>query len=211
MHFSFNELNSLHLDVLKEIGTIGAGNAATSLSKLLNKRIDMNVPEIKIAEFKEIENILGSADTIVTGVYLEFSGKIKGNALFWLDTISAKNLVSLLLGTERYDESKEKPCTDFTELEVSAIEEIGNILISSYLNAISSFTGLSVKPTVPYFACDMLGAILSVPLIQYGQTSDKALFIETEFVNGCDRVKSHFIVIPDIESYTIILESLGVI
>ena len=85
MHFSFNELNSLHLDVLKEIGTIGAGNAATSLSKLLNKRIDMNVPEIKIAEFKEIENILGSADTIVTGVYLEFSGKIKGNALFcWI-------------------------------------------------------------------------------------------------------------------------------
>ena len=211
MHFSFDELSGLHLDVLKEIGTIGAGNAATSLSKLLVKRIDMNVPEVKISEFNMIESILGSGDTLVAGVYLQFEGEIKGNVLYILDTKSAKNLASLLLGTKQDNESKDEFYAGFSELEASALEEIGNILISSYLNAISSFTGLSIKPSVPYFACDMLGAILSVPLIQYGQTSDKVLFVETDFEIGHDKMKSHFIVMPDIKSFSIILKSLGVI
>jgi len=211
MEFSFDDLSNLHLDVLKEIGTIGAGNAATSLSKMLNRRIDMNVPEIKISEFSNMESILASADSLVTGVYLQFKGEIKGNALFILDVASAKNLISLLLDAKEEDDISEAEYAKFSELEISALEEVGNILISSYLKAISSLTGLSIKPSVPYFACDMLGAILSVPLIQYGETSDRALFIETEFIIGLDKVKSHFIVMPDIKSYTIILKSLGVV
>jgi len=207
MSFSFDNLSSLYLDILKEIGTIGAGNAATSLSKMLNKRIDMNVPQIKIAEFRDIEDIVGRSETLVAGVYLEFSGDINGTILLLLDIVSAKNIISLLLGNA-YSGSLHE---DFSEIEISALEELGNILTAAYLGAISSFTGLSIKPSVPDFACDMLGAILSVPMIQFGQTSDRALFIETELVNGLDKFKSHFIVVPDMESYSIILKSLGVV
>ncbi len=207
MSFSFDNLNPLHLDILKEIGTIGAGNAATSLSKMLNRRIDMKVPEVKIAEFKDVEDIMDGAETLVVGIYLEFQGDISGIVLLVLDVISAKRITALLLGNAHRDALNEA----FSEIEVSALEELGNILTAAYLGAISSFTGLAVKPSVPYFACDMLGAILSVPMIQFGQTSDRAMFIETDLINGTERFRSHFIVIPDIESFTVILKALGVV
>jgi chemotaxis protein CheC len=207
MSFSFDSLSSLHLDILKEIGTIGAGNAATSLSKMLDRRIDMNVPEIKIAEFRDVEDVMGGAETPVVGIYLEFRGDISGTVLLVLDVISAKHITALLLGNACCDGLGE----DFSEIEVSALEELGNILTAAYLGAISSFTGLTMKPSVPYFACDMLGAILSVPMIQFGQTSDKAMFIETDLINGTERFRSHFIVIPDMESFPVILKALGVV
>jgi len=206
MSFSFDDINSLYLDILREIGTIGAGNAATSLSKMLNRRIDMNVPEVKIAEFKDLEDIMEGAETPVVGIYLEFKGDISGTVLLVLDVISAKRITGLLLGNACSSISNR----DFSEIEVSALEELGNILTAAYLGAISSFTGLTTKPSVPYFACDMLGAILSVPMIQFGQTSDKAMFIETDLINGTERFRSHFIVIPDMESFNVILKALGV-
>lgn len=206
MSFSFDDINSLYLDILREIGTIGAGNAATSLSKMLNRRIDMNVPEVKIAEFKDLEDIMEGAETPVVGIYLEFKGDISGTVLLVLDVISAKRITALLLGNDYGSIFNQ----DFSEIEVSALEELGNILTAAYLGAISSFTGLTTKPSVPYFACDMLGAILSVPMIQFGQTSDKAMFIETDLINGTDRFRSHFIVIPDMESFNVILKALGV-
>ena len=206
MLFSVDNLSPLHLDVLKEIGTIGAGNAATSLSKMLNRRIDMKVPEVKIAEFKDVEDLVGGAETPVVGIYLEFKGDISGTILLVLDVISARRITALLLGNADSNALSD----DFSEIEVSALEEIGNILTAAYLGAISSFIGLIVKPSVPYFACDMLGAILSVPMIQFGQTSDRAMFIETDLINGTERLRSHFIVVPDMESFTVILNALGV-
>ncbi|MFO7154849.1 MAG: chemotaxis protein CheC, partial [Caldicoprobacter oshimai] len=134
MSFSFDNLSSLHLDILKEIGTIGAGNAATSLSKMLDRRIDMNVPEVKIAEFKDVEDIMGGAETPVVGIYLEFSGDICGTVLLVLDVISAKHITALLLGNACSDGLKR----DFSEIEISALEELGNILTAAYLGAISS-------------------------------------------------------------------------
>jgi len=206
MPFSFDDLSPIHLDILKEIGTIGAGNAATSLSKMLSRRIDMKVPEVKIAEFKDVEDIMGGGETPVVGIYLEFKGDISGTVLLVLDIISAKRITALLLGNAGGSALHE----GFSEIEASALEELGNILTAAYLGAISSFTGLAVKPSVPCFACDMLGAILSVPMIQFGQTSDKVMFIETDLINGTERLRSHFIVIPDIESFTVILKALGV-
>ncbi|MBM7581404.1 chemotaxis protein CheC [Caldicoprobacter guelmensis] len=205
MSFPLDNLSSLYLDILKEIGTIGAGNAATSFSKLLNRRIDMNVPEVKIAEFRDVEEMMGGAETPVVGIYLEFNGDISGTVLVILDCVSAKHITSLLLGDAPVAQK------EFSEIEISALEEIGNILTAAYLGAISSFTGLTMKPSVPSFAYDMLGAILSVPMIQFGQSSDKAMFIETDLINGTERFRSHFIVIPDIESFPVILKALGVV
>lgn len=206
MALSFDQINDSYMDILKELGNIGAGNAATSLSVMLNRRIDMSVPKATIVGFNELESIMGSEDLLVAAIYLEFTGDIQGTIMFVLNQDSAKNLISLLMGIEVNPEESDV----FSEFEISALQEVGNILAGAYLGAVSRFTKLTMKLSVPSFAFDMIGAVLSVPLIEFGHLSDRALFIETDFLYGCDSIKGDFLVIPDMESYSIVLKALGV-
>ncbi len=198
-----SSLNAFHLDVLKEIGNIGAGNAATALAKLLDKKVDMKVPQIKIMGFSEVNEVLGGAETPVVGILLGVLGDITGYILFVLEQNAANTLVNILMGNDPGAEM------EYNEITLSALKEVGNILTGSYLSALSSLTGLKVKPDVPALAIDMAGAILSVPAIEFGKTTDTVLYIETEFIEGIDRVIGDFFLVPDTESYIRLLNSLG--
>lgn len=203
---NISDLNNLQLDVLKEIGNIGAGNAVTALAKILNKKVNMDVPKIKVLEFKEVADVLGGAEIPVIGILLKVTGDIAGDIMFILECSAARNLVNMLLASKS-DEGLEK----FSELEISALKEIGNILASSYVSAISSLTGLRIMLSIPDIAIDMAGAILSVPAIEFGKTGDTVLFIETEFSEGSTRVVGDFIMVPHVESYFVLLKALGVL
>ncbi|MDK2917413.1 MAG: chemotaxis protein CheC [Candidatus Petromonas sp.] len=198
----FKNINSIVIDVLKEVGNIGAGNAATALAKMLNKKVDMNVPKVNILDLCEVPDLIGGAETLVCATLFEIKGDIEGSIMFLLDIDSSKTLISLLMNGY---ETKE--LDDFTK---SALQEIGNILSGSYVSSLSSLSGLNIKISVPSLAVDMAGAILSVPAIQFGQISDKILIIETEFSEGVDNVRGFFFLIPDYDSYGILLKSLGV-
>lgn len=198
-------LNTIHLDVLKEIGNIGAGNATTALSKMINKKVDMGVPQVKILEFKHVADVLGGADTPVVGILLDVTGDIAGMMMFILEQQSAHILVNILMGREIHDLS------EFTEIDLSALREIGNILTGSYLSSLSTLTQLKITLSIPQMAFDMAGAILSVPAIEFGKVGEKVLFIETNFAEGDDEVAGYFILIPDIPSFHTILQSLGVV
>ncbi|TCT15078.1 chemotaxis protein CheC [Natranaerovirga pectinivora] len=200
----FNELNEIHIDMLKEIGNIGAGNATTALSQLINKKIDMGVPKVNILEFKDLSEILGGAENPVVGILLNVEGQINGMMMFVLQQSSAHNLVNLLMGRDLDD------FTEFTEMDLSALNEIGNIIAGAYLSSLSSLTELKIIASVPYMAMDMAGAILSVPAIEFGKVGDKALLIQTDFGKGKEEVKGYFILIPEMESYNIILNTLGI-
>jgi len=206
MALSFDQINETYMDILKELGNIGAGNAATSLSEMLNKRIDMSVPRARILKFDELGSIIGPEDVLAVAVYLEFKGDIQGTIMFLLNQFSAKNLIFLLMG---FENNLEHPDV-FSDIEISALQEIGNILGGAYLGAVSRFTSLNMELTVPAFAFDMIGAVLSVPLIEFGYIADKVLFIETNFLNGSESINGNFVVIPNMESYSIILNTLGV-
>lgn len=200
-----DDLNNIQLDVLREIGNIGAGNAATSLARMINRKIDMDVPRVKILEFKEVSETLGSAEIPVVGILLKITGDLTGYIMFILQQHDASMLVSLLMGRPVKD------IAQFDEIDISALKEIGNILASSYLSALSSLTNLKIKPTVPDMAIDMAGAILSVPAIEFGKVGDTVLYIETEFSEGDDKVVGDFFLIPDVQTYDILLRALGVI
>lgn len=200
-----DDLNNLHIDVLREIGNIGAGNAATALAKMLNKKVDMEVPEVKILEFKDVNEILGGAETLVVGILLGVTGDISGNIMFILDFKAAHTLVNILTGRPMEEE------IEFTELEYSALKEVGNILAGAYLSSLSSLTNLSILPSIPDIAIDMAGAILSVPAIEFGKVGDTVLYIETQFSEGTTKVAGDFFLIPDIDSYDTLLKALGVI
>ncbi len=191
-----------YVDVLKELGNIGAGNAMTALAQLLNCKVDMQVPQVRLLEFKDVGTIIGGEEQIVAGIYLAVEGDITGSIMFLLAKDSARYLVSKLMGMQVSEE--------FGEMEISALMEIGNIITGAYLNSLATITNLKIYPSPPAISLDMAGAILSVPAIQFGTLGDKILLIQSQFMDEI-KLDGYFIMVPDIESYTKILTSLGVV
>ena len=196
-------MDDIEFDVLTEIGNIGAGNATTALSQLINARIDMRVPKVELLTFAELAEVIGGAETLVAGILLSLEGDIQGSMLFILESNAARLLVQQLMGCK--DDSTEQ----FTEMETSALQEIGNIISGAYLSAISSLTNMLITASVPSLAFNMAGAILSVPAIEFGKLGDKALLIESQFKDMDVDISGYFILIPTLDSYSKILKSLG--
>jgi chemotaxis protein CheC len=199
-----NKMDNMQFDVFREIGNIGAGNATTALSQMINSKIDMKVPSVQLLEFKDIPDIIGGAENIVVGILFAIHGEIDGMMMFMMDKPAAQHLVNLLVISDNRNASD-----DFNELERSALNEIGNIIAGAYLSSLSELTNMRIMSSVPYMAIDMAGAILSVPAIEYGKIGDKALIIETEFGDQIKSVNGYFILLPSLESYGAILTSLG--
>ncbi|NBD22446.1 chemotaxis protein CheC [Paenibacillus glycinis] len=198
-----NKLAAFKLDVLKEVGNIGAGNAATALSRLLDKPVDMNVPTVSLIPFEQVADKVGGFEQVVIAVFLRVEGDAPGNMFFIIDEDSAKRLLRNLLSMDVQDEG-------YSEMEYSALGEIGNILAGSYLSSLADFTHLYLSPTVPAIAVDMAGAILSYGLVHYGEMGDSALLIDTTFLEGQEELAGHFFLIPDPESFDKIFSALGV-
>jgi chemotaxis protein CheC len=205
------KMGVLELDVLKEIGNIGASSAATALAKMLQMRVTLSLPSVKILEFKSVSQILGGEEVIVVGILQPMQGDLKGHIMFLLRLEAAHNLADFLLNSMlNVVSDKTRDPAIFDDMEVSALREIGNIMISSYLGAISELTKIKVKPLAPEIAVDMSGAILSVPAIEFGKVGDHVLFIETKFSQGNTTVEGDFFLIPEANSYSVLLNSLGV-
>ncbi len=198
------DLSPIQLDALREIGNVGAGNSATALSQIINKRIDMNVPKVDLVPIEAVPDLVGGADTIVVGVFLRVYGRAPGNILFLLPQKSAFYLVDTLMGREHGTTKK----LDF--MDESALMEIGNILSGAYLNAFFNFTHISMLPSIPALAMDMAGAILNIILVQLGQMGDRALVIETEFLAEDDGINGHFFLVPDPGSLGTLIKAVGV-
>jgi len=195
-----------YFDILKELGNIGAGNATTALAQMLQCKVDMKVPQVKLLEFKEVGEMVGGAEQQMTAIYLGVEGEITGSIMFLMDMSTAKHLVSkMLMGM-----GGNHGIGGFTEMELSALLEIGNIIAGSYLNSLSDLTRLTIYPTIPSIATDMAGAILSVPAIEFGVYGDKLLLIQTQFSDEIE-LNGYFILVPDVNSYSKMLASLGII
>ncbi|MCF8564776.1 chemotaxis protein CheC [Alicyclobacillus tolerans] len=197
-----NELSDRQADVLKELGNIGAGHAATALSTLLRDNVRMSVSSARMCPFDEIADLAGGAESIIAGVFIRMSGDIEGNIMFLLSLNSAKQLIRRLL-------NQQAEADDFTELELSAIAEVGNIMGGSYLNAVSQLTRLRLWQSVPAVAVDMAGAILDIGLLAAGEVSDSAILIDTAIRQGTLDVSGHFFLLPDPGSTDILLKALG--
>jgi chemotaxis protein CheC len=201
-NINLDNIDNMQYDVLKEIGNIGAGNATTALSTMINSKVDMNVPKVDLLNIKELPDMLGGAEEIVVGILITLEGEINGMMMFMMEQMSAIRIVDILMG-------KSSKLEDFTEMEYSALREIGNIIAGAYLSSLSTLTGIKINASIPYMSIDMAGAILSVPAIEFGKVGDKALIIETQFVKDDSDVNGYFILIPTLESYDVILKSLG--
>lgn len=185
--YKFKLLDS---EILKEIANIGAGNAVTSLANLINQKVNMTVPEVTMAPFKDLANVLNGPEAIVAGVLVKISGDINGMMMYVMHEESACTLIKLLIHKEKTNIS------EFDDMDISVLTEIGNILNSSYLTALSKLMNFSIKQSIPYISVDMAGAILSVPAIEFGKVGDTVLLIKSTF-NHDEDLNGFFILIPD--------------
>ena len=199
---NYEELNDEQIDLLREIGNIGAGNAATALATMLDEKVEMSIPKVTITGFNEAVHELGGAETMTVGVLVSFNGEANGMIMFLLNMEDAKGIMNILVGEDDDD-------GELTEMKLSAIKEIGNILSSTYINSIAALTGLTINVTVPYVAIDMVGAIMSVPIIEFGALGDKLMFIEENFFGESNHLKSNIIMFAEIETLKIIMQKLG--
>lgn len=198
-------IGSMEFDLLREIGNIGAGNATTALSQLVNSKIDMKVPKVELLEFKELSDIVGGAESLVVGILLTIEGDIDGMMMFMIDKLSAHHIVDILMSRD----TDHLELEDFTEMDLSALQEVGNIIAGAYLSSLSQLTNMTIASSVPYMSIDMAGAILSVPAIEFGKVADKALLIQSQFGEEEKEVNGYFILIPSVDSYEKIMSSLG--
>ncbi len=206
---NMEQLTNQYFDVLKELGNIGAGNATTALAQMINCKVDMSVPQVKLLDFQELGEIVGGEDQIMVGIYLQVEGDIEGSIMFILSKSAAAHLVNKLMCGMLGIEEESVEDYQFGEMECSAIKEVGNIITGAYLNALSGLTNMKIYPSIPQLGIDMAGALLSVPAIEFGILGDKILLIQTKFSDDVD-LDGYFILLPEMDSYEKILTSLGV-
>lgn len=196
------QMDGVQFDILKEIGNIGAGNATTALAQMLNKKLDMQVPVVKIVDLAHLPGIIGGEENLVVAIYVMLDGDIEGSMLFVMPEESAHALVNSLFA--RTEDDKQP----FSEMDLSAIQEIGNIMTGAYLSAISTLTKLSINESIPYLSIDMAAAVLSVPAIEFGKMGDQALLIQTQFGDEV-AIDGYYILMPAVDSYSRIMSALG--
>ena len=198
------ELQKLQRDALREVANIGAGHAATALSTLTNRRIMISVPEVRISRLEEVAEILGSPDDVVAAVLMHMMGDLTGRTLVMFPEQSARHLCDILLrkpiGTTRA----------YGEMEQSGLKEVGNILSSAYLNALSDFMGMMLVPSVPSLAIDLAGAVLTSTYMNFGYDRDFVFCVETEFLleEPGTHLSGHYLLLPDLASLRAIFDAI---
>ena len=201
----YEDMNLQDLDVMKEISSIGTSHAATSLSKLLQKEIRISIPEVSILGYEETVERMGQMEELVAATLVQMSNEVNGLMLFVFKKDMMNAVLEKLIG-KCYDSFEE-----IDELAYSALEEVGNIIICSYVNAFTQLVGVEIDLSVPSSTVNMLGGILTVPIAEYGYETDKLMYINAEFIMDGVRLSDGLLMLPDIESLNSILEKLGVV
>lgn len=201
---TYEDLSSMQLDVLKEVGNIGSGNAAAALSNMIHKDVLIEMPSVKLVGFQEAVDCAGGAEEVVAGILVRMSGDIEGIILLLLETQFSKIILDSFFGETDFD------LLNLSEVQESALSEVGNIMASSYVGAIAQLAGINVSVVAPMMQVDMLGALMSVPVIEFGEVGDKLLFIDKKLKIDCKSIKSTMMLIPTVKSLENIMTKLGV-
>ncbi|MCL5982897.1 MAG: chemotaxis protein CheC [Firmicutes bacterium] len=192
--------NELKLDVLKELGNIGVGNATTALSQMLNfAKVEMFVPDVCLMPLGDIPDLLGGAEKVIVGIYIKAPGVVSFYMVFLLSQESAGELIAELAGVEtRVEEAFGR----------SVLLEVGNIIMASFLNALSFMTNLTFLPTPPLMAVDMAGAVLGTVLADANVAEDYILVLKTAFATAAGKIEGNFLIIPDVDSLDLVVNLL---
>lgn len=201
---NYEDMNLQELDVMREISSIGTSHAATALSQLLQKEIRISIPTVSVLGYNEALARIGNAEEIVAATLVKMDKDVEGLMLFLFDMNFAGTVLKTLLGQEY---------TGFEEMDqlaYSALEEVGNIIICSYINAFSKLVDVDISLSVPSSTVNMLGGILTVPIAEYGYETDKLMYFNADFMMEGKKLSDWLLMLPDMKSLNAILGKLGV-
>ena len=193
-------LNENDLDFLRELSNIGVGHAATALSQLIGRQVGMRAPKVSIVDLSSVPELMGGSEKVVSGVYLQVLGDARGAILLVFPDDSSRALINLLL--KRVDEP-------LSEMGASTLKEVGNILASAYLSVLGNMLGITLIPSIPSLAHDMVGAVVDIVLSDLGEIGDTAFVFETEFYDITNDIKGHFFLLPGPDSIDVIMRAIG--
>ncbi|MGH7446969.1 MAG: chemotaxis protein CheC [Longimicrobiales bacterium] len=196
-------LDPSQLDAMREIANIGAGHAATALSQMTHRVIMIDVPQVSIIRLEDVGSVTGEPDDVVAAVMMKVLGDVTGRTVQIFPAASAVKVVSIISGGEE----PEFP-GGFTEEHQATLKEVGNIIVGAYLNALSDFMGLLLIMSVPAIAIDMAGAVMTTSYLNFGEQQDHVLCVNTGMIMGEERIRGHFILIPDSDSLQIMLHKI---
>ena len=201
----YKDLNPIHLDVLTEVGNIGSGNASAALSNLISKNVEVEMPHVKIVSFQEaMDQLPGGAEQVVAGTMTRMSGGMEGMILLLMDRDFVNTVIKSFFGHDVNN------LLDLSEDEDSALTEVGNIMSGAYVSAVGQLSGLEVKLESPGFHIDMMGALMSVPVIEFGEVGDELLYIDKTLSIDGKRMNTKLFLIPTIESLQKLMRELGI-
>lgn len=199
---NYDDMGELALDMVREVGSIGTGNAATAVSSLLKSNVKISLPDVKILDFNEAVDVMGSPEELVAAVLVQMSGDINGIMLFLMRIDFIDTVLESMLG------KRVTQYSDLDEMDMSALTEVGNIIIASYVNALSGLSGMEIDLSVPAVSVNMLGGILSVPMIELGLETDKIMINLGKFILEEKQLDSSLFMLPDIPSLNNLFKKL---
>jgi chemotaxis protein CheC len=197
---AFSELDNERLHALQEMSMVGMDHAAIALSQLMKREICLKVPRVMTMDVARLSEFLGGGQQMVIGVYLQILGDARGNIMMIFTREDAINMLGLLLSRDK------ARGTLMTELEISALKEVGNILASAYLNALGDRFKMTLIPSVPLLTMDMAGAVVDYVLNELGEGGDVSVLIDTEFSEGDKSFSGHFFLLPAFSSFDVMLD-----
>jgi len=194
-------LSAFQKDALTEVGNIGIGHATTSLSQMVNKRVWISIPDMKLLPLIEVPALVRNEDPVV-GVILQLTGDAKGYLLLLLSKKTAKMLIKLIIGES--DETK-----GFDEMEVSVLKELANIMGGTYISALSNFLSISIGISTPSQAYDMSDAIIDQVLGLMAADVNDVLYLKTEFTINEEKIDGKILIFTDADSLTNMLDAVN--
>lgn len=201
------QIEASHLDILRELSNIGSGNASTALATMMNTKVDIGVPHCELIPFSELTRAYSSPEEIIVSTVVQISGDMEGFVMMNMPIPSACELLTVLTN-ERIDYAN-IPYTELSE-KLQPIAEVGNILIGAYLSALSCMGGMTITPSVPALAVDMVMAIMNLPAVVYGEMGENALYMDTQFISDDVEMTGQYYLVSTLESYSRLMTALGV-
>lgn len=196
------DLSDFHLDMLREIENIGMGNAATSLSDMLGQKIDVSVPNVEVIDISEVYEKIDGSENMVAGIVFNMTEDIEGTMLFIIEEQFALDLIKKLMGVEV------SSLADLNEGDCSVLQEVANIMGGSFLRSLSDLTGFTISLSIPFICVDMLGAIMNIPISQFGMLGNKVLLMQENILGDHCYYNSFLLLAPTVESLSKLIEKV---
>ena len=201
---AYENLNELQLDVMREIGNIGAGNACPALSVLLGATRDMSVPRVQLLGYESTAEHLGGEDNMVIGLRVQITGDLEGMMLHVVQKRFAERIINTFYAKEI------ESVNNLDEMDSSVLNEMANITSGAYANSIASLTSLFVNIGTPAQIPGKVSDIMKLPITEFVKPGEQVLVVDEEFTIDDEHISSNMILALESDSLEKLFARLGV-